>query len=330
MFKIDDFIGNEQIIENIKNSNFNNQISHAYILNGNRGLGKTFLAKSFTKLILCEKNKTNACEECSSCKSFDSNNNPDVIYLINNKTIGIDNIRDVILKNIETKPFKYKYKVFIIKNADLMTIQAQNAILKTIEEPPSFAVFLFLTINYKRLLPTVLSRCVLFKIKPLNIKKLEQYLKNQNQLKIDEQKIKFISSYSEGNIGKALKIAESYDFNEIRQASITILETLNEKDIIKIYKDIKILENFKENIEDILEIFILTYRDVIVFKQTNNFDNIIQKDCFNKIQKISSNISLKKAIKSLDAIVMAKKQLFRNANFNMVMECLFFKLKERE
>ena len=100
MFKIDDFIGNEQIIENIKNSNFNNQISHAYILNGNRGLGKTFLAKSFTKLILCEKNKTNACEECSSCKSFDSNNNPDVIYLINNKTIGIDNIRDVILKNI--------------------------------------------------------------------------------------------------------------------------------------------------------------------------------------------------------------------------------------
>ena len=326
MYRFENIVGNDKIIKSLKNSSINDTVSHAYILDGKEKTGKQLISKTFAKLLLCENNKNEPCLKCSSCISFESGNNPDFFFIDGNKKkLGVSDIRENILKNIETKPFKYKYKVFIIKDAHNMTIQAQNAILKTIEEPPKFAIFLILSKNHNSFLLTILSRCILFKIKPLSPNIIENFLISKN---INENMAKFYAIYSRGSIGKALEIAYSEKFIAFRQDIINDVNKLDELDLIQLYNLIDKYDNIKENINEILDIYLLVYRDSLIFKQTNNFKNIIQKDITNCIQKIS-HMSIKNLTNKIDAILKTKLSLEQNANFNMTMECLFFKLKEK-
>ncbi len=327
MYTFKEIIGNEKILNSFKKSIQNNKISHAYILDGKEKTGKTLIAKSFAKLLLCENSGLEPCLTCTSCISFDTDNNPDFFFIdTEKKSIGVDDIREKVIKNIETKPFKYKYKVFIIKNAQNMTIQAQNAILKTIEEPPSFAIFIFLTKNYNSFLPTILSRCILFKIKPLSPALIENYLINKG---INSNIARFYSAYSRGSIGKALEIAYSENFITFRQdiiQDIERLENLNQHNITEIYNIVNKYENMKDSINEILNIYLLTYRDSLIYKQTNNTKSIIQKDIENHIKKIANNPS-KKLINNIDFILKAKLNLEQNSNFNMTIECLLLDIK---
>ena len=157
---------------------FNRKISHAYVFAGEAGAGKFELARAFAKALECEANSSKdasdasnnvegvgkACGVCLSCKVFESGNHPDVFYVKATKTkaIGVGDIREQIVLPMSEKPFRYRYKIFIVN--DVMTPQAQNALLKTIEEPASFGIFLFLTDNLELILPTVLSRSVTLKI----------------------------------------------------------------------------------------------------------------------------------------------------------------------
>lgn len=326
MYNFNEILGNERIIENLKNSIKNNTVSHSYILDGKEKTGKETLAMAFSKLLLCENSLKEACGRCSSCISFDGKNNPDFIFIKSDKKkIGVNEIRDYILKNIEIKPFKYKYKVFIIKDAHNMTVQAQNAILKTIEDPPSFAIFIFLSKNYNSFLPTILSRCILFKIKPLTTNLIEKFLLNQD---IDKEKATICAVYAHGSIGKAIEISKSQDFYNMREYIIKEIYEFDKKDLIETYTFINKLEIYKENINEVLNIFLLIYRDSIIFKLTNKYEKIIQKD-INYIINDISNMSVRNLVKKMDAILKAKVYLNQNANFNMTMECLFLKLKEK-
>ncbi|WP_317367635.1 DNA polymerase III subunit [uncultured Tyzzerella sp.] len=326
MYKFENIVGNENILSSLIKSSENNTVSHAYILDGKEKTGKQLISKTFAKLLLCENSKSSPCLKCSSCVSFESGNNPDFFFIESNKkSLGVSDIRENIIKNLETKPFKYKYKVFIIKNADSMTIQAQNAILKTIEEPPKFAVFILLSKNYNGFLPTILSRCILFKIKPLSPKIIEKFLINKN---ISDNIAKFYSVYARGSIGKALDIAYSKTFISFRQDIISDIEKLDNLDLIQMYSLIKKYENIKENIDQILDIYLLVYRDSLIFKQTNNFDKVIQKDIKICIENISC-MTTKNLVLKIEALLKAKLYLEQNSNFNMTMECLFLKLKEK-
>lgn len=330
MYEFSKILGNENIIKNLKNAIKNNTVSHSYIFDGAEKTGKETIAKTFAKLLQCEENgeKKEPCGRCSSCLSFDNGNNPDVIYIKGDKKkLGIEEIREKVIKNTETKPFKHKYKIFIIKNAHTMTIQAQNAILKTIEEPPKFAIFLLLSNNYSLFLPTILSRCILFKIKPLKPNLIEKYLNETNE-EIDKINIPIYVAYSEGSIGKAMKMATSKEFLELRNNIINEIKELDEKDLISMYKTIEKIENYKEDIQTVLDIFLLTYRDCIIYNQTKSLKNIIQKDIEFTIKNISK-MSIKNLIGKIDAILKAKLYLKQNANFNMTMECLLLKLKEK-
>lgn len=328
MYEFNEIYGNENIIKSLKNSIKNNTISNAYIFDGAEKTGKETIAKCFAKLLQCKENGEIPCQKCSSCLSFDNGNNPDIIYLKSDKkTIGVEEIREKIIKNTETKPFNCKYKIFIIKDAHTMTIQAQNAILKTIEEPPNYVVFLLLSKNYNLFLPTILSRCILFKIKPLNLSLIERYLQNSAE-EFDKKNIPLYVAYSEGSIGKAMQIATSTEFFEIRKFTLDEINFLDKKDLIQMYNSINKFENYKENIQEILDIFLLTYRDCLIYKKTNSFEKVIQKDIEKMIYELSQ-MSIKNLIKKIDAILNAKLYLKQNANFNMAMECLFLKLKEK-
>ena len=169
MLNFQEIIGHDQIKEHFQKAIEYNKVSHAYILTGEAGMGRKSLANAFALTLLCEKGKSEPCMECHACKQVLSGSHPDLIYVSHEKpgTIGVDDIRKQINDTIMIRPYSSYYKVYIVDEAEKMTQQAQNALLKTIEEPPSYAVILLLTTNQEAFLPTILSRCVQLKLKPL-------------------------------------------------------------------------------------------------------------------------------------------------------------------
>ena len=162
MKKFQDIIGREQIIEHLQNAIRFNRVSHAYIFYGEEGNGKNVIADIFAAALQCEVYSGEPCGECKSCLQAAGGNHPDIIRVRHEKaTIGVDDIRNQLNNDIAVKPYSSRYKVYIIDEAEKMTEAAQNALLKTIEEPPEYAVILLLTDNANPFLPTILSRTVL-------------------------------------------------------------------------------------------------------------------------------------------------------------------------
>ena len=155
MAKFTDIVGQEQLKEHLQNAIATNKVSHAYIINGERSAGKEFIARVFSMTLQCEKQETEPCGECHSCRQAASGNHPDIIRLTHEKpnTIGVDDIRSQINNDIIIKPYSGSKKIYIINEGEKMTVQAQNALLKTLEEPPEYAVIVILTTNVEALLP---------------------------------------------------------------------------------------------------------------------------------------------------------------------------------
>ena len=179
MSRFADIVGQEQIKEHLQNAIRLNKVSHAYIISGERSSGKEFLAKTFSMALQCENRQdTEPCQECHSCKQALSKNHPDIIFLTHEKpnTISVDDIRTQINGDVAIKPYSGPKKIYIISDGEKMTVQAQNALLKTLEEPPEYAVILILTTNVGALLPTILSRCVILSMKPARDEQVKKYL----------------------------------------------------------------------------------------------------------------------------------------------------------
>ena len=156
MKSFDNVVGHKKIIQHFEEAIQTGQISHAYLLNGEDGSGKMTLAKAFAKALLCEKHE--GCGQCTPCRQADTGNHPDLIYITHEKyEIRVDEIRQGINETIDIKPYSSNYKIYIVDDADRMNVGAQNALLKTLEEPPEYAVILLLTNNKDRLLETILS-----------------------------------------------------------------------------------------------------------------------------------------------------------------------------
>lgn len=173
-----DIIGQEQIKEHLQGALSTGKISHAYIINGEKSSGKEFIAKVFAMALQCEKGEAEPCQECHSCRQALSGNQPDIIKVTHEKpnTISVGDIRIQVNGDIAVKPYSSPYKIYIINEAEKMSVEAQNAILKTLEEPPAYAVIMLLTDNVDSLLPTILSRCVVLNMKPVADSRIKAYL----------------------------------------------------------------------------------------------------------------------------------------------------------
>lgn len=328
MYTFEQIVGNEQIKKNLQNSILNNKLSHAYIINGADGCGKKLLANTLAKTLQCEKNVNDACCECTSCKVFDSSNHPDVIYVKtqNKKSIGIEDIRQQVINIVQIKPYKYKYKIFIIENADTMTTQAQNSILKTIEEPPSYAVFLLLSNKISSFLPTIISRCVILKIKPLSEDIISKYI--TYNLNINSNLAKIYSTFAQGSIGKAILISNSEEFINIRNKTINWFISLKEKDIIQIFELASEVETYKSDITNVLDIAYIFYRDILIAKNVDTQKYILQTDKLNIIKQQCDILSYESIFKILDIIESTKQKLKFNVNIQLALEIMLLKIKE--
>ena len=218
-----DVVGHRDIIQYIQDAVKQNKVSHAYILNGQRGAGKKLLAKLFAMALQCEKGNADPCGECKSCIQAQNNNQPDIITIRHEKpaSISVDDIREQLNGDIMIKPYSSPYKIYIIPEAELLTVQAQNALLKTIEEPPEYAVIFLLTENADSLLPTIRSRCVMLKLRNIKDKLVKKYL--MEQLEVPDYQAEVCAAFAQGNIGRAILLAKSEHFNEIKEEAIQLL-----------------------------------------------------------------------------------------------------------
>ena len=323
-----DVVGHKDILKYISSAVENNRVSHAYILNGERGSGKKMLANLFAMTLLCETGDNEPCGKCHSCKQAESGNHPDIIRVTHEKpnSISVDDIRTQVNNTVDIKPYQGPYKVYIISQADMMTPQAQNAILKTIEEPPSYAVFLLLTENAETLLPTINSRCVMLKLRNIKDTLIKKYL--MENLEIPDYKADMCTAFAQGNMGRAIMLANSDHFNEIREEAVQLLKHINEMELNEIVAAVKNISVYKLEITDYLDIIMIWYRDVLLYKATKEIDKVVFKDQLQSIKEQARKSSYEGIELILESLEKAKARLKANVNFDLVMELLFLTIKE--
>lgn len=321
-------IGQEQIKEHLQNAIATGKVSHAYILNGEKSSGKEFIAKVFAQTLQCEKGGTEPCNECRSCKQTVSKNQPDIIYVSHEKpnTISVDDIRAQVNNDVAIKPYSSKYKVYIINEAEKMTPQAQNAILKTLEEPPAYAVIMLLVSNVNTLLPTILSRCVVLNMKPVRDELVKKYL--MEELQIPDYKADVCVAFARGNVGKAKLLASSEEFENVKAEALSLLKYTKDMEIQEIVSAIKKISEYKLEINDYLDIMSIWYRDVLLFKATNDVNHLVFREEIQSIRKVAARSSYEGIEKVIRALDKAKKRLDANVNFDLAMELMLLEIQE--
>jgi DNA polymerase-3 subunit delta' len=329
MADFNDIVGQEQIKEHLMNALEAGKVSHAYILNGEKSSGKEFIARVFAMALQCEKGGSNPCQECHSCRQALSDNQPDIIYVQHEKpnSISVDDIRAQVNNDVAIKPYSSPHKVYIINEAEKMTPQAQNAILKTLEEPPEYAVIMLLTANVNALLPTILSRCVVLNMKPVSDEKVRGFL--MKEMQIPDYKAEVCVAFARGNIGKAKALASSEDFEHVKSEALSLLKYIQDMEIYEIVTAIKKINDYKLDICDYLDIISIWYRDVLLFKATNDVNHLVFREEITALRKVAGRSSyegIEEVIKALDT---AKRRLDANVNFDLTMELLLLTIKEK-
>lgn len=287
-------IGNEKIKEDLKLVLKNQNISHSYLFIGNKGIGKSEFAKEFAKGILCQ-NEQKPCLTCKSCIEFDNQNNPDFYYigLGEESSIKIETIRQM-QKRIQELPIVSNRKVYIIDDSDYMTKEAQNSLLKTIEEPPEFVTVILITSNENKILNTIQSRCLKVNFKAIKDEELQTYLKET--YKIENLSNNMLKACG-GSIGKALQLYEKQDAYAIIEK---VFSNIHNYHIVSAIKELEILYKDKENIFEMLD-----YINVIF------------------LNKAKQDITYIDYIKQIE---ITKKKINSNCNYDMAIDELLFSI----
>lgn len=287
-------LGNTKIKEVLRESIRNNQISHSYLFLGKNGIGKKLIAKEFAKAILCLDDEK-YCGRCKSCVEFDGENNPDFsIISPEGSTLKIEQIRN-IQKTIQEKPIISKNKVYIIDNANLMTKEAQNALLKTLEEPPEFVTIILIGENENDFLTTIKSRCMILHFNTISDEDMKKYLKTNYNVDITQSMLDVF----QGSIGQAIELKDKQENYKIIENSFN---NLGKENLIDFINKLDILYTAKDEIFDMLD-----YINIILLK------------------KSKENVKYTKCIKIVEN---TKRRINQNANYDMSIDNMLFNIWE--
>ncbi len=340
--------GQDVIVKTLKNVIKNDKLSHAYLFTGPRGTGKTSSAKLFAKAINCSNNKDgDACNECENCKSFNNNSNPDIIEIDAASNNGVDEIREIKNK-VSLVPSMSKYKVYIIDEVHMLSIGAFNALLKTLEEPPEYIIFILATTEPQKIPATIISRCQRFDFKSISHDKMKQCLENiisKENISIDDGAIEEIINNSKGGMRDAIGLldqASAFCNNNITANDIeelsgnisikqirTFLSNIMQKEYNVIFD---LISNYSSNGKDfalICEKIINYIREGILYKKKINTDKILDEDknIFDKL----SDTDLYDLIDYLsDTLVKVKNSYQKELTFEVQMIQMIDKIFNKE
>lgn len=328
MLRFADIIGHEEVVKHLQNALVTNKISHSYMITGEPGSGRKTLAETFAAALQCEAQGEKPCMECDSCKRALGKNHPDIIVVSHEKpgSISVEDVRDQLIHDVAIRPYSSRYKVYIVPDANLMTPQAQNAILKTIEEPPEYAVILLLTTTAESLLPTIRSRCVRLDLKVVSDDKVRDYL--MERLHVPDYQAEIDASFAHGSIGKAKEAATSEEFAEMTDRALRVLKSAMNMSVQDREEFIKTLAADKNRLEDYLDIVQFWFRDVLMFKATCEADRLVFKQEINYIREQARERSYENIERILEALDKTKVRLHANVNLELALELLFLTIRE--
>lgn len=314
--------GNDQAIKTLKPAITQKKISHSYIFSGPYGTGKKLISRELAKYIQCQNGGISDNCDCSSCVKAKNGVNPDIINISlgDSKSVGVDAIREKLIRDIYIKPYYFNYKIYILENCETITIPAQNAMLKIIEEPPKYAVIILLSENYNLFLPTITSRCSNIKINPLNENELTEYIKEYYNL--PDNTCSEISEISFGSIGRAKDIIEFEGYLQLRKDIINYLKAIGSKDIADNLIRSQEIEKYKENIDIFIKTALLWYRDLFVFSSTKSDKYVFQKSLIKEIDSECRNINGKNIFKKINALTIFQEQLRVSASFDLAVDSM--------
>ena len=289
-------VGNENVKDLLNNSIKTKSLVHSYMFIGPDGIGKKLFAKELSKIILCD-NDIVACENCSSCIKFNSGNHPDFMLIDSEdgKNIKINQIR-LLQEEIAQKPIISNHKVYIINNSDLMTIEAQNCLLKTLEEPPEYATIILVLSNENKLLSTIKSRCAKIVFNKLSDDELITYA-NEHSIEVNNT----LLSICNGSISNLIDLKDN---TQVYRSLDAIINNFSTKDIVDIWNESEILYKSKDNISNLLDYFNIVF--------------------INKLKLTNE----KKYINSIKIVENTKKKLASNANYDMCIDNFLLKIWE--
>lgn len=299
------FIGHNKVIEGFMKRAENNTLSHAHLITGRDGIGKSIIADIFVSKIL---------------KKELGRENVDAIHYRNKKaSIGVSEVRDII-EEVYKRPYEGDKKAIVIYDAEKLTVQAQNALLKTIEEPPNGVYILLLTTNLESLLDTIKSRCQIYKLTPLNKEEMIDFI-NLNY-EVNEEQLSSLLAYSEGVPGRVEKFLNDPKLQSLRNLIIDMLRDINKNEVDITIKYEKLFYNYKDEKEELLNIISSFVRDTILYKEINDKRLIINSDKNKDIEELVQMMSYRKLNGMLKYIDEARTNLKHNINFSMTISIM--------
>ncbi len=322
-----DIVGQEKAVNILLKSLKEDKVSPSYIFVGSEGVGKKFTAVEFAKTINClnVNNNLEACEICNVCNKINKQCCPDLKIIEPIKgSIKIEQIRE-LRREIDLKPFEDRKKIYIIDQAEEMTIEASNCLLKTIEEPPDYAIIILICINTDSILPTIISRCQLIKFRLIDSSKIRKIL--FNKVNLEESKAELVSKLAQGSIGKAFKLISDKEYFNRREKLLDYLnKVLPGKYDSNFFINIEKILMDINNIEEMLEIILLWYRDILIIKELGIKEYIINSDKIEVLKEKSRVYSKEMLIDILDYIEQIKEFMKKNINRRLVSERLYLKM----
>lgn len=325
-----DIIGQEKPKEILLRSIKEYRVFSSYLFWGKEGIGKKLTALEFAKTINCWNRSDNleACESCLSCRKINKLCSPDLTIIEPVKdTISINQIRELQYQ-VNLKPMESKKKFYIIDQADKMTLEAENCLLKTIEEPPGEVIIILICNHPDYLLPTIVSRCQLLNFNTLSTINLKEVISTQNQIELEADRIELICRLAEGSVGKALKLISQKEFLRKREKIINLLSYISpQRYDLQSFNQLKeILSGDTDQLEAVLEVILFWYHDILLAQDLSLHKYIFNIDKLAILKEKSKLYSIEMLRNIIEYLGQIREYVKRNVNRQILSDRLYLKL----
>ena len=344
----EEVIGQEQITRTLSNAIAKNKIASAYLFAGPRGVGKTSMARILAKALDCEKGPTaTPCNQCEICKEITAGNNPDVLEIDGASNRGIDQIRE-LRENAKFTPTKSRFKIYIIDEVHMLTTEAFNALLKTLEEPPAHIKFIFATTQPDKVIPTIISRCQHFDFKPIKVSDILTHLKNvaeKEKIKVEEEALRRIAVFADGSLRDSLSILDQLvSFTEeniitIRQVNdllglvdketyFKVAETIIDNDPFSLFVITDKLTSEGKNLTSFFGGLLKYFRNILLLKESYALSSLLNLNDESKqiLKDQGKNFSSDELFRIVEKISLFKERIRREESASVVSEVFLLSL----
>ncbi|MBS4025752.1 MAG: DNA polymerase III subunit delta' [Clostridia bacterium] len=314
-------LGQDMAIGQLKGAVIHNRVNHAYLFVGHQGVGKGLTAKAMAKVLNCENQiQGEACDGCPSCHKNNGGNHPQVHYVApSGSSIKISQVRE-LRERIKYKNFDGPYQVVIIDMFDTITAQGANSILKVLEEPPPATVFILVAEQTSGILPTILSRSQVIRFTGLMPPVIEKILLGRG---IEESKAKMAGILAKGDASAAIELCERDDLGRWREAVMGLVELIQAKDLLAVLQQLDELQQLLPSVK-LLDLLIMWYRDLIIWKETGNPSLLVNEDRLDLIQE--DRRSVPGLLEMAENINRCRQEISKNTNEGMALEALMIQL----